>query len=238
VLTDEQRTQARANIGSLGYNWHTIYENGSTSIQFANYNENSSISNWENGLNVSSTNGTYGSALGEFLNSVYYILRSGTVADVWVKLFVNAGKALIDAGVLVEDSTYIFACITSAQNKQVPEKIAFASVRHRSSRKQWQIADAAEWRINRVATINDDYTIDISTLATVDKTLTLSDYPADAKTVGDALALKADKTEVVLKNEVEEVDAIELAAKMGLVLPVAADDGSIYTDENGCVYSL
>ena len=52
------------------------------------------------------------------------------------------------------------------------------------------------------------------------------------------LSFKADRTEVVLKNEVEEVDAIELAAKMGLVSPVAAEDGSIYADENGCVYSL
>lgn len=58
------------------------------------------------------------------------------------------------------------------------------------------------------------------------------------KALKKLLSFKADRTEVVLKNEVEEVDAIELAAKMGLVSPVAAEDGSIYTDENGCVYSL
>lgn len=52
------------------------------------------------------------------------------------------------------------------------------------------------------------------------------------------LSFKADKTEVVLKNEVEEADAIELVIKMGLVSPAAAEDGSIYTDENGVVYSL
>ena len=55
-LTDEQRTQARANIGSLGYNWHTIYEDKSTSIQLANYNENYPISNWKSGLKVSRKN--------------------------------------------------------------------------------------------------------------------------------------------------------------------------------------
>jgi hypothetical protein len=58
------------------------------------------------------------------------------------------------------------------------------------------------------------------------------------KALKKLLSFKADKTEVVLKNEVEEVDAIELAAKMGLVSPVAAEDGSIYTDENGAMYSL
>ncbi len=52
------------------------------------------------------------------------------------------------------------------------------------------------------------------------------------------LSFKADKTEVVLRNEVEETDAIELAAKMELVSPAAAEDGAIYTDENGAAYSL
>ena len=58
------------------------------------------------------------------------------------------------------------------------------------------------------------------------------------QTIKKLLSFKADKSEVVLKSEVEEVDAIELAAKMGLVSPAAAEDGSIYTDENGVLYSL
>ena len=52
------------------------------------------------------------------------------------------------------------------------------------------------------------------------------------------LSFKADKSEVVLRNEVEEIDAIEIVAKAGLVSPVAAEDGSVYTDENGAMYSL
>lgn len=35
-----------------------------------------------------------------------------------------------------------------------------------------------------------------------------------------------------------EIDALELAVKMGLISPTAAEDGSIYTDENGVLYSL
>ena len=58
------------------------------------------------------------------------------------------------------------------------------------------------------------------------------------KTIKKLLSFKADKSEVVFRNEVEENDAIELAAKMGLVSPTAAEDGSIYTDENGAMYSL
>lgn len=52
------------------------------------------------------------------------------------------------------------------------------------------------------------------------------------------LSFKADKTEVVLKNEIEDEDAVELVVELGLVDPVAAEDGSIYTDENGVMYSL
>lgn len=58
------------------------------------------------------------------------------------------------------------------------------------------------------------------------------------KAIKKLLSFKADKFEVVLRNEVEEIDAIEIAAKMGLVSPIAAEDGSIYTDENGVLYSL
>lgn len=58
------------------------------------------------------------------------------------------------------------------------------------------------------------------------------------KAIKKLLSFKADKSEVVLRNEVEEIDAIELVAKMGLVAPAAAEDGSVYTDENGVLYSL
>lgn len=58
------------------------------------------------------------------------------------------------------------------------------------------------------------------------------------KSLKKLLSFKADKSEVVLRNEVEEVDAIELVTEIGLISPVAAEDGSIYTDENGALYSL
>lgn len=54
------------------------------------------------------------------------------------------------------------------------------------------------------------------------------------------LSLKADKTEVVFRNEIEEYDAIAIALETGL-LPggvAVAEDGEIYTDENGVVYTL
>lgn len=55
------------------------------------------------------------------------------------------------------------------------------------------------------------------------------------------LSFKADKSDLKAKvdrSEIEEIDAIEIATNTGLISPVAAEDGSIYTDENGALYSL
>lgn len=61
------------------------------------------------------------------------------------------------------------------------------------------------------------------------------------KAIKKLLSFKADKSELATKidrSEIEEIDAIEIAADMGLVSPIAAEDGSVYTDENGVLYSL
>ena len=53
------------------------------------------------------------------------------------------------------------------------------------------------------------------------------------------LSFKADKTELETKIDRSEIpDAIEFSAEMGLVSPTAAEDGAIYTDENGVLYTL
>lgn len=40
------------------------------------------------------------------------------------------------------------------------------------------------------------------------------------------------------RSEVREIDAIQIATKTGLISPTVAEDGSIYTDENGVLYTL
>lgn len=58
------------------------------------------------------------------------------------------------------------------------------------------------------------------------------------QTIKKLLSFKADKTEVVLRNEIEDTDAIKLATKAGLVSPAAAEDDCLYIDKNGNIYSL
>lgn len=41
-----------------------------------------------------------------------------------------------------------------------------------------------------------------------------------------------------IKNKPDEEDALEIVMMTNLVSPAAAEDGSIYTDENGVLYSL
>ena len=40
------------------------------------------------------------------------------------------------------------------------------------------------------------------------------------------------------RSEVREIDAIQIATNTGLISPTVAEDGSIYTDENGALYTL
>lgn len=61
------------------------------------------------------------------------------------------------------------------------------------------------------------------------------------QTIKKLLLFKADKSDLTTKidrSEIEEEDALAIVADMGLVSPVTAEDGSIYTDENGVLYTL
>ena len=41
-----------------------------------------------------------------------------------------------------------------------------------------------------------------------------------------------------IKNKPDEDDALELVMEMNLIEPVIAEDGSVYTDENGAMYTI
>lgn len=60
-----------------------------------------------------------------------------------------------------------------------------------------------------------------------------------AQVFKNLLSKKADKTELNMKIDRSEIpDALEFVIELELVSPVAAEDGAIYTDENGILYSL
>jgi hypothetical protein len=89
-------------------------------------------------------------------------------------------------------------------------------------------------------------------IPSIDSTLLIKGNAADAKAVGDILALKADKTDIIqsdweqtnetaidfIKNKPDVEDAIILAAELGFIDPLIAEDGAIYTDGNNTIYTL
>lgn len=51
-------------------------------------------------------------------------------------------------------------------------------------------------------------------------------------------AIEIDLDNKIDRSEIELSNALELVSDLNLVTPIAAHDGSIYTDENGLIYSL
>ena len=52
------------------------------------------------------------------------------------------------------------------------------------------------------------------------------------------LSFKANKEEVVNRNEIEEIDAVALMAEADIVQPVADENNAVFLDENNAVYIL
>ena len=61
------------------------------------------------------------------------------------------------------------------------------------------------------------------------------------QTLKKLLSFKADKVDLDLKidkSEVTELNAVAVAHRTGLVKATCAEDGGIYTDEKGVIYTL
>lgn len=99
------------------------------------------------------------------------------------------------------------------------------------------VTNALELKVDKSDLVQSDWDeIDENSLAFIKN-------KPDLKTILNGVLVKinekADKTELREKIDRSEIsDAIELSAEMGLVSPTVADDGAIYTDENGVLYTL
>ena len=209
-LTDEQKTQARENINALGYNWHTIDNN--RGVMFASLGSDF-IPNWENGLNVESTDTSYENTLSEFVGNLYTLMRRTQYSDIFAKNVVDSGLRLINAGVLLDDTTYHFACVSNSSYVNNPNKIAFVSIKHQSARSRWQITDTSAWNVLRVALINDDGTVYQQNLDYTDTSLTKNGLPADAKITGEALATKITSPTTATVGQTIVVKAVDENSK-------------------------
>ena len=68
--------------------------------------------------------------------------------------------------------------------------------------------------------------------------ISTENYGLILQSIKKLLSFKADKDIVVRRDEIEDIDAIELSAEMGFISPVSDEAGALYTDENGSIYIL
>lgn len=241
-LTAEQKMQVKENIGAFVYDWHGVLMNPSSTIPgkfIANVSETTqNVSDWDKLLSLTS-------AVDSRFNLLYrlddicrvscfpsHLKHSDDVAinHITNYIFPELDK-MIDEGVLIPgnngyvDWYYVHTANTGSIHGITEIKISYDKtngvlnlIKTDNSRVQ------RYWYMSGYGFMTNTQTPD------VDTTLTVGGAPADAKVVGEALTLKADIP--------SETDAIELATELELISPAAADDGSIYTDENGAIYSL
>lgn len=241
TLTDEQKSQARENTSAFGYNWHEVYD-GEYCANIPGYE---AITDWD--MALAQVNANNVSQLSRLLTTVSLLLRGD---DKYINKkaafenFLSSITPLLEANILVSSFRLVYKKISSGVDD--PSSYLYFSINYNEANNRWIITNLAN--LSFIIIIDGVITVD-GTLTYPDETLSISNRTADAKATGDALATKVSFTEEQSLTDEQkqqaqdnigfsENDAIELAAKTGLITPTAAEDGSIYTDENGAMYSL
>ena len=231
-LTDEQRKQARYNISK--FNWITFSDSYGTYIyaiseNSVNYEIAKTITNATNNGNIN--------AMDDIISWLYSIVSEGAIASS-SEAFLNTARgiasdcdALVNGGAI--SSNYVIKAVTCNKffeeaNSQIFIEPIGNNIIH---------IYAYNYYYNTVINVHYDKNTDTITEFSskhsfITDNFSSNGYAANAKAVGDALTTKIDR------SEIEEIDAIEILAETGLISPIAAEDGSAYTDENGAMYSL
>lgn len=259
TLTEEQKTQARKNIGANDYDWHQLYSSDTytnNSYWAANYYSDGTngLSSWEEGIKITSPSDSNYNALYMFLNALSSMYRSGNTSY-WLTRAIDNGQVLLDAGIIEANKAYLIVYAASRYEMEHPWLCSEMYINYNSNRERWLLADARN-NTARILGFYTNGTISGNYITENDKRLTMANMPAESKAVGDALALKADldhtheeikqsdwdqtdETAIdFIKNKPNEEDAMELMYEMNVIDPAAAIDGSLYTDKNGVIYTL
>lgn len=241
TLTDEQKSQARENTSAFGYNWHEVY-NGEYCANIPGYE---AIADWDMALaQVNSNNVPYLSGL---LTAVSHLLEGNDKyinKEAAFENFLSNIIPLLEANIFASSFRLAYKKINLGVDN--PSSYLYFFINYNESNNRWIITNLVN--SSSIIIIDGVITVD-GTPIYPDETLSISNRTADAKATGDALATKVSFTEEQSLTDEQkqqaqdnigfsENDAIELAAKTGLITPTAAEDGSIYTDENGVLYSL
>ena len=202
-LADEQRAQARANIGTTGYDWRAVYygeaatapsgyiaklppyasQDGGT-YAFSDYSVKYDIA-----LAMKDADGSY--ALCSLATSMQNLVTYSWTIN--YKNVINnlhsAFQMLSNAGAFT-DSTRV--CFAFSRSPEIEESVFHLYLRFDSSASTYRLYNL---KGARYIEFNASGTVLFNNInPLVDNSLSIANRPADAKAVGDALALKAAAT--------------------------------------------
>lgn len=193
TLTDEQKTQARKNLGTDYYDWHKLNTNSNAyySTWAADYfmDGSGSYPFWNEAMALPSPDDEQFSALYMFLSAVAYMFHKGA-DDFRIGRAASNGKALLDAGLMPTSQTAVIVAEGCIQ-KNTAVNCAVFNFWYRPASGDFRVV-ATNASTTRILRFSPDGTLLFDRLADNDKSLSIAGMPADAKAVGDALALKAD----------------------------------------------
>lgn len=233
-LTDEQRKQARANIAEHQYDWREVVGYGGT-YTLADYGiyYNTPAPDFDAILAMTSTVLSKYSAIGCLHGCVRSLFASEDMESniaIWMPRIISDFKAINDAG-LVNGSN-----LNICEKNSYSESLEYAYSITTSSGVYTHVLELCDiGSVNPYGTVyyNEDtgdhkYSKRIASFS--DKTLTHQDFAADAKVVGDALALKIDKTEIATDD-----DTIDTLIENDMLAAVTDSDGSILSTNGNII---
>lgn len=212
-LTDEQKAQARANIGAYNYDWHHIPYSESYPDKLYASNINGSgngINDWDLAMSSVGSNGT--SNLHALLNSIYTMSKGTSVIHSNITSKIPAFfQAIVSTGALMNDNN--IQLIITYDSDITFRKAHVCLLNYNSSTDKYILIVDDDYHTNIQFTSDGTITFN-SLVKEIDNTLSQPYRPAGSKAVGDALALKADKTaldeaiDAIQPMTIEEIDAI------------------------------
>lgn len=228
-LTDEQREQARANISR--YKWH--YLNGGLFTCYYALPEDTPL-NYEIAKDVMDADGGNATAINKLVTKaafhIFFHSKNNTFALTNVKPIISNYELLINSGalpggkkikVLIGDE-----CDSHVVGDIVVESTTANGATHRISGINKEYVEFEIWYNANSESVIDG--VSYSRLYNSDDTLTESSRYATAKAVGDALAIKIDKTDIATDDEI-----IDILIQEDMFMAVTDSDGSYLSDENG-----